>query len=213
MEVFVLKSSGDKYAISVASNVFDIKYNGIFLHQFITSYISNGHIGQKSQKSRADVSGGGKKPWRQKGSGRARVGSIRSPLWRGGGKIFASNSNINRFKKINKKSFNLGMCMIFSQLFRENRLHIFEDFLLESISTKLFLNRLDFLNIIGRSLVVFDKLNFNIMMSSRNLENIFSVSYNNITPIMLMKFNSIFFTVSALKAVEEFFNEKVKHIL
>lgn len=208
MNLFVLKSNGEKYSINVSSSIFDLEYNSNFLHQFITSYISNGHVGQKSQKSRAAVSGSGKKPWRQKGSGRARVGSIRSPLWRGGGKIFAHNSNLNRYKKINKRMFNFGMRMIFSQLLRENRLFVFEDLLLTNISTKSFLCKIDFLKIKSSSLLVFDEVCTEIHFSSRNLKELFVTSYNYITPFILMKFNNIFFNVNVINLIEESFNEK-----
>lgn len=213
MNVFVLKDNGDKYSIPVSPEVFETNYNSDFLHQFITSYISNGHIGQKSQKSRGEVSGSGKKPWRQKGSGRARVGSIRSPLWRGGGKIFAASANLNRKKKINKRMFRFGMRMIFSQLLRENRLFIFENFDLEKISTKLFLSKIKSFDLSSTSLFLLDNLDYNIYLSSRNLKNVFVTSFKYVNPINLMKFNNIFLTVNSVKLVEEFFNEKNKSFL
>lgn len=210
MEVFVLRNDGENYAISLSKCVFDVKYNESFLHQFITSYISNSHEGQKSQKSRGEVSGGGKKPWRQKGSGRARAGSIRSPLWRGGGKIFAYNSDINRKKKINKRFYSFCMKMLFSQLFRDNRIFIFESFDLDTINTKLFLSKISYLNIKSNTLFVFDDLCNNVIMSSRNLNKISVSSVKSLTPIMLMKFDNIFITVESIKFFEEIFDEKIK---
>ncbi len=205
MECFFLKKSGERSSICLSDFVFDTKYNGLFLHQFITSYIGNSHTGQKSQKSRGEVSGGGKKPWRQKGSGRARVGSIRSPLWRGGGKIFAYSSNYNHKRKINKKMFNLGMRMIFSQLLRESRLTFFDDFLLEKINTKMFLNEINYLSVENTSLFIFGEIGFELLRSARNLEDIVLVSCRNINPLVLMKFNNVFITVNAIKSIEEFF--------
>lgn len=205
MECFFLKKNGEKVSICLSEHVFNVSYNSVFLHQFITSYISNSHIGQKSQKSRAEVSGSGKKPWRQKGSGRARAGSIRSPLWRGGGKIFAHSSNCNRKKKINKKMFNFGMRMIFSQLLRENRLMIFNDFLLDKIKTKLFLDEVSYLNVTNTALFIFDEIRHELTYSSRNLKDITVLSYRNISPILLMKFNNVFISVNAIKSIEEFF--------
>ncbi len=210
MEVLVLKSDGSNYSISLSQSVFDVKYNELFLHQFITSYISNSHTGQKSQKSRGEVSGGGKKPWRQKGSGRARSGSIRSPLWRGGGKVFAYNSDINRKKKINKRLYSFCMRMLFSQLFREDRIFIFEKFDLNSISTKLFLKNILYLNTKGNRLFIFDDLYKNIILSSRNLKDILVLSCRAINPLMLMKFSNFFITVEAIKFFEEIFDEKNK---
>lgn len=203
MEVLVLKNNKENYAISLLDYVFNVKYSEFFLHQFITSYISNSHIGQKSQKSRGEVSGGGKKPWRQKGSGRARVGSIRSPLWRGGGKIFAHNANINRRKKINKKMYKLGMMMILSQLFRDNRLFVCDNIFLNDISTKLYLEQIFFLNIKERSLVILKDMDVNTTFSSRNLEKVLTISYKDLTPLLLMKFKNIFITIDAIKALEE----------
>jgi len=210
MEVFVLKNNGENYSMSLSQDIFDVKYNDLFLHQFITSYISNSHEGQKSQKSRGEVSGGGKKPWRQKGSGRARVGSIRSPLWRGGGKIFAYNSDINRKKKINKRFYSFCMRMLFSQLFRENRIFIFEKFDLDCISTKIFLNKILYLKAKSKSLFIFDDLYKNIILSSRNLENLCVISCRTLNPLMLMKFDNFFVTVESIRFFEEMFNEKVK---
>jgi large subunit ribosomal protein L4 len=205
MEYFVFKRDGGKELISLSDYVFNVSYNEVFLHQFITSYISNSHVGQKSQKSRGDVSGSGKKPWRQKGSGRARVGSIRSPLWRGGGKVFAFQANRNRYKKINKKMFNFGMRMIFSQLFRENRVFIFDYFHLDKIKTKLFLDNIKYLNIKSLSLFIFDKVDLFLDLSSRNLKNITVLSYKSINPLILIKFSNIFITVEAIRCIEGFF--------
>lgn len=210
MEVFVLKSDGGNYSISLSQDIFDVKYNDLFLHQFVTSYISNSHEGQKSQKSRGEVSGSGKKPWRQKGSGRARVGSIRSPLWRGGGKIFAYNSDINRKKKINKRFYSFCMRMLFSQLLRDNRIFIFEKFDLANISTKLFLNKILHLNAKSKSLFIFDDLYKNIILSSRNLKDMCVISCRTLNPLMLMKFDNFFITVESIRFFEEIFNEKVK---
>ncbi|HIH2762831.1 MAG TPA: 50S ribosomal protein L4 [Candidatus Azoamicus sp.] len=210
MEVLVLKSDGGNYSVSLSQDIFDVKYNDLFLHQFVTSYISNSHEGQKSQKSRGEVSGSGKKPWRQKGSGRARVGSIRSPLWRGGGKIFAYNSDINRKKKINKRFYSFCMKMLFSQLLRENRIFIFEKFDLANISTKLFLNKILYLNANSKSLFIFDDLYKNIILSSRNLKDICVISCRTLNPLMLMKFNNFFITVESIRFFEEIFNEKTK---
>lgn len=210
MEVFVLKSDGENYSVSLSQDIFDVKYNDLFMHQFVTSYISNSHEGQKSQKSRGEVSGSGKKPWRQKGSGRARVGSIRSPLWRGGGKIFAYNSDMNRKKKINKRFYSFCMRMLFSQLFRENRIFIFEKFDLDKISTKSFLDKISYLNINSKSLFIFDDLYKNIILSSRNLKDLCVISCRTLNPLMLMKFDNFFITVESIRFFEEIFNEKVK---
>lgn len=208
MDCIVLKKNGNNESIKLLHNVFDVKYNEVFLHQFIVSYISNTHIGKKAQKSRGEVSGSGKKPWRQKGSGRARAGSIRSPLWRGGGKVFASNANRNNIKKINKKMYKFGICMILSQLLRENRLFIFDNIFIPEIKTKIFINEIKFLNININSLFILDNINLSIDRSSRNIPYISIVSYKKINPINLMKFNKIFVTMNSINFLQEFLNEK-----
>ena len=127
MEYLVKNKNSNETKILLDKNTFDLNYNEKMIHQIITSYTSNIHIGIKKQKTRSEVSGGGKKPWRQKGTGRARVGSIRSPIWRGGGKTFAARAIKAKEKKINKKTYKIGMKVIISQLIRDKRISIIEE--------------------------------------------------------------------------------------
>jgi len=202
MECSVIKKNNEKYIMNLSPNVFDVKYNEILLHQLIVSYINNSHNAVKMHKSRGLVRGGGKKPWRQKGSGRARVGSIRSPLWRGGGKIFAAQNIPKPRKKINKKVYRLGMSIIFSELYRSNRLNVIENLNLTTIKTKDFLNEINYLNINEPTLFILNKFDINVFLSTRNLKNIFVIFCKNLNPKILIKFKSIFITVSAIKYIE-----------
>jgi len=205
MECSVINKNSEKEFINLPSNIFDIKYNGVLLHQFIVSYLSNSHSRVKKQKSKGEVSGGGRKPWKQKGSGRARVGSIRSPLWRGGGKIFAAKGYVNFKRKFNKKMYRLGMKIIFSELFRDNKIIVINDLSVDTCKTQSFLNEVKYLNISESSLFILDKIDYSIFMSTRNLKNISIVECKNLSPVDLMKFKKIFILKSAIKFIEERF--------
>jgi large subunit ribosomal protein L4 len=204
MEITLLKDNINK--IYLSDKIFKKEYNENLVHQFINSFISNSHIGTKSHKSRSDVSGGGKKPWRQKGSGRARAGSTRSPLWRSGGKTFVSDYINNNKKKINRKVYKIGMSIIFSELFRNNRISIINDFNIDKISTKLFLKNFDYLNLNKTNLFIVDKIDNNIYFSSRNVKRIKIIDCLKINPLILLKFNNIFITEKAIKIIEEKLN-------
>jgi len=204
MECLVVKKNSEKEILVLSSDIFDVKYNEILLHQLIVSYLGNSHQRTKMQKSRGMVRGGGKKPWKQKGSGRARVGSIRSPLWRGGGKIFAANGLSVLKRKINKKVYRLGMMIIFSELFRSNRINIIEDLVVSDMKTKLFLNEIKYLNVVEPALFVFKTVDLCIHLSTRNLKNIVVISCEKLNPAILLKFKFIFITVSAIKFIEEY---------
>ena len=205
MECLVVKKNGEKNLLRLSSSIFGIEYNEVLLHQLIVSYIGNSHKQTKMQKSRGLVRGGGKKPWKQKGSGRARVGSIRSPLWRGGGKIFAATGIGRSKRKINKKMYRLGMKIIFSGLFRDNRLKVIDDIVLTDFRTKVFLKEISYLNIVKSSLFIVKNIDFNLSLSTRNLKNISIVALENLNPVILLKFKVVFATVSAIKCIEECF--------
>ncbi len=207
MECLFLRSNGDKEFLHLSSNVFEEKYNEALLHQLITCYLSNSHKRIKKQKSRSEVSGGGRKPWKQKGGGKARAGSIRSPLWRGGGKTFAANGCPVLKKKINKKMYNLGMRIILSNLVYKKRITIIDSIKLSEIKTKFFLQKIGYLNLIKFSLLVVDNFDFNIKLSSKNLDNVFVTCYKYLNPVMLLKFKFIFITKIAIRYIEERFNE------
>lgn len=203
MECLIIKKNNENEITNLSENIFDVKYNENLLHQLITSYISNSHKGTKKQKSRGLVKGGGKKPWKQKGTGRARAGSIRSPLWRGGGKIFAAKNTENKKKKINKKIYKLGMKIIFSELFRNNKINIIEEFKTKTIKTKNFLQEISHLKLKYLTLFIFKNIDSSTHLASRNLKNIIITSCEKLNPIILLKPRTIFISNQAIKYIEE----------
>ncbi len=202
MNLFIKNKDFEDKIISLPSDVFEINFNEALVHQVVVSYLSNSHIGIKKQKSRGEVSGGGFKPWRQKGTGRARAGSTRSPLWRGGGKIFASKGILHRSRKINKKMYNLCIRIILSDLVRNNKLFVIDDFIIDCYKTKNFLEKINYLNISNNSLFVVNDFNNFLRFSTRNLSIIKIIHWKDVNPIVLMKFKSIYFTVNSIKALE-----------
>lgn len=182
--------------IDVPSNIFGIEYNDTLVHQIVVSYLSRSRLGTKAQKSRHDVRGGGIKPWRQKGTGRARAGTIRSPLWRGGGVTFAAKPR-NYYKKINKKMYKKAICSIFSELIRNNRLIVIDDILFSDFKTK---NMVEFMNFlkIKNILIIMTVYNNNVLLSSRNLHNVVLQKVNYINPVYLIKYEKIIITKEAM---------------
>ena len=182
--------------IEVCSDIFNVEYNDSLIHQVIVSCLSKMRLGTKAQKSRSDVRGGGIKPWRQKGTGRARAGTIRSPLWRGGGVTFAANQR-NYFKKINKKMYKKALCVILSELIRSDRLVVVEDILFSDCKTKNMINFLSFFKA-QNILILLNNIDSNLYLSSRNLFNVFLQKINNMSPVYLIKYDKIIITREAL---------------
>jgi large subunit ribosomal protein L4 len=203
MECFVLKKNSEKEKITLSTDIFNLKYNEQLIHQIIVSYIANSHKGVKKQKSRSEVSGGGKKPWKQKGTGRARAGSIRSPLWRGGGKIFAATGIKQKLKKINKKMYKLGLKIILSQLLRDDKLTFIDNILLNDNKTKTFLNEINFIKNTKNTLIILEEINLNLYLATRNLKNITIIDYKKINPFLLLKFNLIIISKSTIQHIED----------
>ncbi|HIH2763468.1 MAG TPA: 50S ribosomal protein L4 [Candidatus Azoamicus sp.] len=204
MEYLVKNKNGNEINILLEEKIFDIKYKEKMIHQIITSYTSNMHIGVKKHKSRSEVSGGGKKPWRQKGTGRARAGTIRSPIWKGGGKTFAAKVIKQKEKKINKKTYKIGIKVIISQLIRDKRIEIIDEIQITNNKTKTLLTEINYLADIKNSLFILNNVNDYLHLASRNLKNIIILSYKNLNPLILLKFKKIFITVSGIKALEEY---------
>lgn len=190
-------------SINVSDNVFCKKYNEGLVHQLLESYISYSHSGTRAQKNRSEVSGGGAKPWKQKGTGRARAGSIRSPIFRKGGVTFAARSYENRKKKINKKMYKIGLCSIFSKLLKENRLSIIKGIDINLPKTNIFVDMMKKNNIFNAIFIV-SVLEFtsNLVLSSRNVKNINIFKSNNINLISLINSNKILITKDAVKSLE-----------
>ena len=196
MEIIV--SGGDK--VSVLDEVFDRDYNEGLIHQAVVSYMAAARSGTSAQKTRSEVSGGGAKPWRQKGTGRARAGTIRSPIWRSGGITFASKTR-DYTKKINKKMYRAAIRSIFSKLIKEDRLIVVNKLDLSEPKTKLMSQRLVELGV-DDALLVTNELNSNVFLASRNIKNISAIDASAINPLDLVSFKKVVIELDALKAVE-----------
>lgn len=207
MELTVKTLDRDDYSskIQVSDEVFFRKYNEALVHQVIVTYVSNSHQGSKAQKSRSEVSGGGIKPWKQKGTGRARAGTIRSPLWRKGGVTFAAKPKVGT-KKINRKMYKLALQVIFSKLLQEERLSVIFDLKVVSRKTKDFILNLRQLDLFiqGKLLIIVDVNEFeNLLLASRNIPNVTLVNVNSLNPVLLLSYEKVVVTKLAIKQIEE----------
>lgn len=196
----IIKSNTAK-EIEVTDKAFAADYNESLVHQVIVSEFSNRRFGTKAQKNRSAVSGGGKKPWRQKGTGRARAGTTRSNIWVGGGRAFAAQPR-DHSKKINKKMYLAAMRSIFSELHRQERLVVVDDFQLEAPKTKKFVEKVKLMGI-SSALVIVESFDENLWLSARNLHGFEVCLTNQINPISLIEFENVIVTSSALKIIEE----------
>tara|TARA_B100001113_G_scaffold20048_1_gene14855 strand:+ start:3241 stop:3855 length:615 start_codon:yes stop_codon:yes gene_type:complete len=201
MKLPFLKSSKTKEA-EVSDKIFGVEINNDLIAQLIKIYIENSHPGTKAQKNRSAVRGGGKKPWRQKGTGRARAGTSRSPLWRGGGVVFPASTKSAQQKKLNKKMYKSAMRSIFSSLAKENRVFISEQINVENPKTKEFV---DFLNKneLKEGLFIVDEISNNLDLASRNLPNVNVSNINTLNPVSLLKYNSVVIAKNCLNLIEE----------
>lgn len=189
--------------VAVADTAFDREFNEGLVHQLVTAYLAGGRAGTRGHKSRSDVSGGGSKPFRQKGTGRARAGTIRSPLWRGGGKTFASR-NQDWSQKINKKQYRAGMRAILSELVRQERLVIVETLEMAEPKTKQLVEQLGKLGL-DSTMIVVDSMDQNLFLAARNLHKVGLSEAGVIDPVNLVKYDKVLVTVPALKKLEEMF--------
>ena len=190
--------------ISISNEVFSKEFNESLIHQAVISFMSTSRQGSSKQKNRSEVRGGGKKPYRQKGTGRARAGTIRSPLWRGGGVTFASRPR-DFSKKINKKMYRAAIKSIFSELVRQNRLVAIEKPVLKKPKTKeiaSFLNEFS----LSKVLIITDELDMNLYLSARNIPNVDVITVREINPVNLLKPQKVAVTGEALKQIEEWIN-------
>ena len=198
-----IEKSGKKQAstMSVADNVFAAKFNEPLIHQVLVSYMAGSRSGTKAQKSRSEVRGGGKKPWRQKGTGRARAGTIRSPIWCGGGVTFAAKSR-DFSKKINKKMFRGAMRSIFSELVRQERFVCVDEFDVSESKTKLVKEKLEKLGL-KEVLIITEGLSENLYLGVRNIPKVDVMDSNEIDPYSLIGFEKVLITQAAVEKVEE----------
>jgi large subunit ribosomal protein L4 len=189
---------------SVATNVSDVifarEFNKSLVHQVTTSYMTVGRQGSKAQKNRSTANGGGKKPWKQKGTGRSRAGTSRSPIWRSGGVTFAAKPK-KYTKKINKKMYKGAISVIFSELIRSNSLKVINDFVIKDIKTKNVLELLKKLKI-KDALFMSDSLDEKLYLSSRNLYNVGVCTIEDINPLSLIGYENVVISKDALKKIE-----------
>lgn len=188
-------------AVEVSESLVGRQYNEALVHQVVVSFLAGARQGSKAQKTRSEVSGGGKKPFRQKGTGRARAGTIRSPIWRGGGVTFAAKPR-DHSVKVNKKMYRGAMQSILSELVRQDRLVITEDFSVAAPKTKEVLGRLNDLSLTN-VLVVVESVDENLYLGARNLKNVDVIDVQGVNPVNLIGYEKVLFTVGALKQVEE----------
>lgn len=204
MELKVINEQGQEAAKMQASDVlFGREFNEALVHQIVVAYQANARSGDSKQKDRSEVRHTTTKPWRQKGTGRARAGSNGSPLWRGGGRIFPNSPDQNYSQKVNKKMFRAGMAAILSELARQDRLLVVEGFAVESPKTKGFVDKLKGMGLSGNLLVVTDSLDENLYLSSRNLPNVLVLEAQEADPVSLVRFAKVLVTKSAVAKFEE----------
>jgi 50S ribosomal protein L4, bacterial/organelle len=188
-------------SVEVSDLMFGQDFNEALVHQVVTAYMAGGRAGTKAQKTRAEVSHTTAKPWRQKGTGRARAGMSSSPLWRGGGKIFAAKPR-DFSQKVNKKMYRAALRSIMSELVRQERLVIVDKFEMEAPKTKQLVEKLKTMGI-NNALIVTEELGDNLYLSARNLHNIDVCMARHVDPVSLVGFEKVLITVPALKQVEE----------
>lgn len=197
-----LQVTGSKNKLEISDAVFGCDFNEPLIHQVVTSYLNAGRAGTKAQKTRSAVSGGGIKPWRQKGTGRARAGTTRSPIWRKGGVTFAAQPR-NYDQKVNKKMYRGAVRSILSELLRMERLVVVDSLIVDEPKTKTFIEVLQKLNINKSVLVITDAVEENLYLASRNLPNVDICDVTAMDPVSLVGFETVLVTVAALKQIEE----------
>ncbi|MBK8322671.1 MAG: 50S ribosomal protein L4 [Betaproteobacteria bacterium] len=205
MELKVINDKGESLAPVAASEaLFGRSYNEALIHQIVVAYHANGRSGTRAQKDRGEVKHTTKKPWRQKGTGRARAGMSSSPLWRGGGKIFPSSPDENFSHKVNRKMYRAGMASILSQLVREERLAVVEGLTVEQPKTKLLAQKLKAMGL-AEVLIITDTVDENLFLSSRNLPNVLVLEARHADPVSLVQYDKVLLTRGAVKHFEEAF--------
>jgi large subunit ribosomal protein L4 len=200
MELQIIGAKSKK--LEVADAVFSCDFNEALIHQVVTAYLSAARSGNQAQKTRAEVRGGGIKPWNQKGSGRARAGTIRSPIWRKGGVVFAAKPRSYE-QKVNKKMYRGAIRSILSELIRAERLSVVESLAMDAPKTKELLKKLETLKINGNVLIIAEAVDKNLYLAARNLHNVDVRDVSAVDPAALVGSENVLITVNALKQYEE----------
>jgi len=203
MELKLIDPQGQSTANVVAADaVFGRDYNEALIHQVVTSYLANARSGTRAQKDRGEVHHSTKKPFRQKGTGRARAGMTSSPLWRGGGRIFPNRPDENFSHKLNRKMYRAGVCSILSQLAREGRLAVVDSFTVDAPKTKLLAEKVKSMGF-DNVLIVTDSVDENLLLSARNLPNVSIVAVAHADPVSLIRHANVLLTKTAMAKFEE----------
>ena len=205
MELKVINDKGQAAAsITASDDLFGREYNEALIHQVVIAYQANARSGNSKQKGRSEIAKSTRKPWAQKGTGRARAGMASSPLWRGGGKIFPNSPDENFSHKVNRKMYRAGMASIFSQLVRENRLTVVDNLTLTAPKTKLLAQKMKSLGLHDdRVLIVTDSIDENLYLSARNLPHVLVLEAHLADPVNLVRFPKVLVTRNALAKIEE----------
>jgi large subunit ribosomal protein L4 len=197
-----LKMIGNGGAVQATDDVFARDFNQALVHQLVIAFQANARIGSRAQKDRGEVNHSTKKPWRQKGTGRARAGMTSSPLWRGGGKIFPNRTDENFSHKLNRKMYRAGMASILSQLAREDRIRVVEEFKVDQPRTKTLAQKVKAMGF-DEVLVLTEEIDRNLLLSARNLANVQVMSVRNANPVALVRSPQVLLTRGAVARLEE----------
>jgi large subunit ribosomal protein L4 len=203
IELKVINDKGEKQAsVPASETLFGRDYNEALIHQVVIAYQANARVGSRKQKTRSEVRHSTKKPWRQKGTGRARAGMTSSPLWRGGGRTFPNSPDENFTQKVNRKMYRAGMASILSQLVREERFTVIDAFTIDQPKTKVLAQKLRDMKL-ADVLIITDKVDDNLYLSSRNLPNVRVLEVRHADPVSLVHAAQVLITKGAVKQLEE----------
>jgi large subunit ribosomal protein L4 len=203
----ISEKGGDKGSagtVSAKDEIFARDFNEALIHQLVVAYEANARLATSKQKDRGEVRHSTKKPWRQKGTGRARAGMTSSPLWRGGGKIFPNTAQENYSQKVNRKMYRAGMASILSQLAREDRIRVVDEFKVEHPKTRLLAQKVKAMGF-DEVLVITDEVDNNLTLSSRNLHHVTVISAQQANPVALVRYPNVLLTKKAVAKLEEMF--------
>lgn len=203
MELKLINDKGEAISnLAASDDLFGREFNEALIHQVVTAYQANARLGTRAQKGRSEVAKSTRKPWRQKGTGRARAGMASSPLWRGGGKIFPNSPDENFSHKLNKKMYRAGMCSILSQLVREGRLSVVDNLILDAPKTKQLAQKLKGMGM-DNVLIITGQIDENLFLSARNLPNVLVLEVGHADPVNLVRYEKVLMTRDAVKKMEE----------
>jgi len=202
MDLKLINESGAAGTFSAPDTLFGREVNDALVHQVVIAYQANARRGTRAQKERGEIAKSNRKPWRQKGTGRARAGRASSPLWRGGGKVFAASPDENFSQKVNRKMYRAGIASILSQLAKDDRVRVVEDFRVDAPKTKLLAQKVKSMGY-EAVLVITDEVDQNLMLSSRNLPNVAVIPARHTNPVALVRYPNVLLTRAAVATLEE----------